>query len=69
MLTSDITELRKDINEVRDKVLIIIKELQLCAKRADVEVLRKYIDMWDPMRFVTHKEVEDLIDEKLNQKG
>ncbi|MBU0629106.1 MAG: hypothetical protein KKC75_08000 [Nanoarchaeota archaeon] len=68
-LTSDITEIRNEVNEVKDKILMIIKELQMGAKRADVEVLRKYIDMWEPMNFVTHKEVEDLIDEKLKEKG
>ena len=67
-LISDITEIRKEIHEIKDKVLMIVKELQMGAKRADVDVLKKYIDMWEPMNFVTHKEVEDLIDEKLREK-
>ncbi len=67
-LTLDINELRKEINDIKDKVLMIIKELQSCAKREDVKVLQKYIEMWEPMNFVTHKEVEEIIDEKLAQK-
>lgn len=67
-LTLDINELRKEINEIKDKVLLIIKEMQSGAKKEDVTVLQKYIDMWEPMNFVTHKEVQEIIDEKLAQK-
>lgn len=67
-LTLDINELRKEVNEIKDKILMIIKELQNCAKKEDVKVLQKYIEMWEPMNFVTHKEVDDIINEKL-QKG
>lgn len=68
-LTLDINELRKEINEIKDKILIIIKELQGCAKKEDLKVLQKYIDMWEPMNFVTHNEVNEIIEEKLKQKG
>ncbi len=67
-LTSDINELRKEINEIKDRVLMVVKEFQNFAKKEDVKVLQKYIDMWQPMNFVTHKEVGEIIDEKLNQK-
>jgi len=67
-LTSDINELKKEINEIKDKVLMIIKELQSCAKKEEIKVLQRYVEMWQPMNFVTHKEVEDIINEKLAQK-
>jgi len=67
-LTLDINELRKEIIDIKEKVLMIIKEVQRCAKREDVKVLEKYIGMWEPMNFVTHKEVDEIIDEKLRQK-
>ncbi len=67
-LTLDINELRKEIDEIKNRVLMIIKELQACAKREDIKVLQKYIEMWEPMNFVTHKEVEDIIKEKLMKK-
>ncbi len=67
-LTLDINELRKEINEIKDRVLTIIKELQSCAKKEEIKVLQKYIEMWEPMNFVTHKEVEDIINEKLAKK-
>lgn len=66
-LTSDITELRKEINEIKDNVLLIIKELQGCAKKEDFRVLQRYVELWEPMNFVTHKEVEDLVEEKIKK--
>jgi len=67
-LTLDINELRKEINELKDKILMIIKEFQGFAKGEEVKVLQKYVEMWEPLNFVTHKEVEEIIDEKLAQK-
>ncbi|MBW2989909.1 hypothetical protein KY358_06350 [Candidatus Woesearchaeota archaeon] len=67
-LISDITELRHEINEIKDKVLMIIKELDRYAKKDDFKVLQRYIEMWEPMNFVTHKEVSEIIDEKLAEK-
>ena len=67
-LTLDITEVRSEINEIKDKVLMIMKELQAFAKREDVKILKKYIEMWEPMNFVTHNEVEEIISEKLATK-
>ena len=64
-LTLDINELRNEIDEIKNKVLMVIKEIQGLAKNEDVKVLQKYIDMWEPMNFVTHKEVEEIINEKL----
>ena len=67
-LTMDITELRKEINEIKDKVLLIIKEIRNSAKREEIKVLQRYIEMWEPMNFVTRKEVEEIIEEKLAEK-
>ncbi|HZX45597.1 MAG TPA: hypothetical protein VFF28_08000 [Candidatus Nanoarchaeia archaeon] len=67
-LTSENTELKKEINEIKEKVLLVIKELQGFAKKEDLRVLQRYIEMWEPLNFVTHKEVADVIEEKLAEK-
>lgn len=66
-LTSDINELRKEVDEIKEKILLIVKAVQNCAKKEEVKVLQKYIDMWEPMNFVTHKEVGEIIDEKMRE--
>lgn len=67
-LTEEMTELRKELNELRDTVRLIIKELKDCAKSDEVKILDNYINMWQPMDFVTKKEVARIIEEILNER-
>tara|TARA_Y100000310_G_scaffold272681_1_gene287800 strand:+ start:349 stop:813 length:465 start_codon:yes stop_codon:yes gene_type:complete len=66
-LTSDINELRRENEELKARMLAIMKELQNFAASQDVEVLKKYIDMWEPMNFVTHKEVQEVVMEEMKK--
>src|SRR3989338_3253102 len=52
-INSDILELRKEMQEIRDKMMLIIKELQSVARKEEVKVLEKYINLWNPIKFVT----------------
>ena|SRR3989344_4837676 len=51
--------------QVRDDVLLIIKELQTLAKKDKVETLEKYIDLWSPIRYVSQDEVDKLVKDKV----
>jgi len=62
-LTSDIGDLKKNISEIREKMFEIIKELEESAKRDEVKVLEKYINFWNPVNFVTHNEVDEIVKE------
>ncbi len=61
----EINEIKKEIIEIKDRILLIIKELQMCAKREEVKILDKYINLWEPVNFVTRNEVKDIIKETL----
>ena len=67
-LASDIMEIRKEIHELREKLLLVIKELQTTARKEEVKVLEKYINLWNPVKFVTQNEVESIISEVLGKK-
>ena len=60
-INSEINELKKEIMEIKERMLMMIKELQECAKKEEVKVLEKYINMWEPVNFVTKKDVEDIV--------
>ena len=60
-INSDIIELRRSVTELNNKVDLIIKELKTRAGKEDIEVVRKYVEMWEPLNFVTREEVEKLI--------
>ena len=67
-LTSDINEIRKEIQDLREKLMLVIRELQTVARKEEVKVLEKYINLWNPIKFVTQNEVEQIIDEVLEKK-
>lgn len=64
----ELTEIKKEINELKDKILSIIKELESFAKKENVDILRKYIDLWNPVNFVTKKDVEAIVKEIIDKK-
>ncbi len=63
-LTSELSEFRREMDEIKDRMLLIIRELQSLAKKEDVLVLQKYIEMWEPINFVTHNELREALREK-----
>ena len=68
-LTSDINEIRKELQELREKLMLVIRELQTVARKEEVKVLEKYINLWNPIKFVTQNEVEQIINEVLDKRN
>ena len=67
-LNLEISDMKKEITEVKDNMLRLLKELEAFSKKEDVDMLRKYIDLWNPMNFVTKNDVEDIVKEVINSK-
>ncbi|MBW2977663.1 hypothetical protein KY331_02350 [Candidatus Woesearchaeota archaeon] len=67
-INSDLVEIRRSVTEMTNKIDLIIKELKTRAGKEDVEVIRKYVDMWEPLNFVTREEVEKLIRSMVGEK-
>ncbi len=66
--SEEMTDLRKEFLELRDTVRIIIKEIKDCAKTDEVKVLENYINLWDPIKFVTRDEVGRIVKEALDER-
>jgi hypothetical protein len=64
-LDEDITEIKDSVNLLKDTLKSIVKELQLLARKEELKVLEKYINMWNPLNVVTKEEVEELIEKRL----
>ena len=67
-LNSEILELKRAIEEIREKIELITTELPNLAARDELEVIKKYVEMWDPMSFVTRAELEKALKQKLEKK-
>ena len=61
-------ETRHEMDDIKGKIMLIIKELQMLARSEDVDVLRKYLDMWQPVNFVTQNEVEKMVRDAVDSK-
>jgi len=64
----DIREVKKELQEIKERLLSLITELQSCAKKEEVKVLQKYIHLWEPMNFVTRNEIQEVVEEILRNK-
>jgi hypothetical protein len=66
---SEIDELRHKLEEVEERVITVIKELRLTARKSDMDVMKRYIELWDPVKFVTadfaEKIAKEVVDERL----
>jgi len=67
-IQDEINELRRSMTAIEDKIITIIKELRLTARKEDIDVMKRYLDLWDPVKFVTNEQVEKIVDEKLGKK-
>jgi len=67
-INSDMIEVRKEIQDIKDKLMLVIRELQSVARKEEVKVLEKYINLWNPVKFVSQNEIEGIIDEVLDKR-
>ena len=66
-INADINELKKGLDEIREHLRQVVEELKRCAKKEEIKIVQKYVDMWEPVRFVTRNEVEHIIQDILNK--
>ncbi|MBN1644707.1 hypothetical protein JW851_01530 [Candidatus Woesearchaeota archaeon] len=63
---SEISELRRTINDIQDNITRIIRELKLLATKSEVKVLAKVIDYLDPVKFVRIDHIENIINDVID---
>ncbi len=63
----EIKDVKKEIESIKITIKELISELKHSARKSDVDVFKRYIDMWNPVNFVTENTVEKMIDEKLGK--
>jgi len=61
-------ELKKEIFHLKEIIKELVKEMSNFAKKDSLKILEKYINLWNPLHFVTSNEVEKMIDKKLEEK-
>jgi hypothetical protein len=67
-LTERLTELARKVDEVQEKINAMAGELANVVKKNELTVLERYLDLWQPLDFVTRDEAKLLIEEARRQK-
>lgn len=67
-LNTDSIDITREVEDIKEKIKIIIRELKVCAKYDEVKVLERYINLWEPMRYATHAEVEAIVQKMIKEK-
>ncbi|MEK6974211.1 MAG: hypothetical protein AABW41_03185 [Nanoarchaeota archaeon] len=68
-LNSDLKEIKNDVFIIKDTLRTLIKEFDSFAKKEDVKVLEKYINMWSPLKFVTEDQLNNLLKKTVKKRG
>ncbi len=58
-IKSDLRELKSEIEIIKEFNDKVKKQLKLMSTRDEVAKLEKYIDLWNPMNFITREELEE----------
>jgi len=64
-LSGDFLEFKREQNKISEKMDLIIKELKQTAGIEEVTTLKKYLEFWNPMNFVTQRDLERSVDSKM----
>ncbi len=68
LINSDLKDIKKDLFRFKEILKNLVKDSENFARKENLKVLEKYINFWNPLNFVTEKEVVDLI-KKHNKNG
>lgn len=66
-MNNEIKDLRMDMEDLRSVIHQIISEMKKFANKDELNVLKKYIDFWEPLKYTTPEDVERIVDEKLKK--
>ncbi|MBD3319418.1 hypothetical protein GF342_05940 [Candidatus Woesearchaeota archaeon] len=67
-LDREMIRAQDDIDEINDRMKTLRNEILLRASKEDIEALRRYMDTWEPLKWVTADQVEEIVRDILKKK-
>ena len=68
-IEEDIQEVKHTLFQIKETLKHLVREMEGFSRKEDMKVLEKYINLWNPMNFVSAEEVERIIAEKTKKSG
>ena len=65
---ADLLEVKRLLKDMDAKIMQMAAEVVSGAKKEDVMVLKRYIELWQPLNFVTRNQVEKIVQEIVDDK-
>jgi hypothetical protein len=64
ILNDEMKEIKQDVINVKETIKKMIKEMDIFARKDELKVLEKYINLWNPIQFVTEDQLNRVLEEK-----
>ena len=64
-LSNDQLEVLHEQGKMNQKMILIINELKQTAGAEEIMTLKKYVEFWNPLNFVTQRDLEKAIESRL----
>ena len=64
-INSELTDLQHKVSKMDQKLDLIVAELKRTAGSEELDVLKKYIEFWNPIEFVTQRDIERIVEQKV----
>ena len=68
-LSETVTELSRKVEGVKEQIDAMSGEISSVVRKPEFTVLERYLDLWQPMSFMTREEAKLLIKDALEEKG
>ena len=64
MISDSMLGVKRDVRDLTEKISMLADEVQNFADKTELQTLSRYISFWEPMDFVTRKEVNNFLRRK-----
>ncbi len=65
VMSDEVLELRRQHDHTVQKMELMIKELKQTAGLEEVQVIKKYLEFWNPLQFVSQRDLERAVDARV----
>ncbi len=64
---SEVTGLKRELAKTNEQLGLVIKELKLTAGKDELMTIKKYLELWNPIKFTSKEEVARMIEDKVEE--
>ena len=65
LMNDELKDLKKELFNTKETMKHLITELERTARKEDFKLLEKYINLWNPMHFVSEADVLKIVEQAL----